>query len=120
MSGICSDSGETRRKINFMSGYTFEHESCDINDEVDAEIEGKIPELFADVIIRIGTFAESFVVHFWFFGRSRHWWVIMKIMFKWMLVNDIVVRKVRAIAVTRSLVVIGKIGRFWSIFIFVR
>ena len=74
-----------------MPGYALEHKGRDVNDEVDTEVERHVPQLLADIIVRIRPLVQSLIHHLRLLGGHRVRTVMMMVMMKVVIVGYVVV-----------------------------
>lgn len=96
-----------------MSSYALQNQSCYVNDEVYAEVQWNVPQLFTYEVVRVGPLVES-LVHRFLGGRGHLDSVMMIVVIEKVIVRYVIVDYFFRVMVMIEwvLVVAGKLYRF--------
>lgn len=76
-----------RRERDLVSGDALQHQSRDVDDKINAEVQWNVPKLLAYVVIRIRPLVQSLIVHFW-------WHCVVLVVFRNVIVDHLVMEVV--------------------------
>lgn len=98
---------------DLVSGYALQHQSRDVDDEVDAEVQRHVPQLLPYEVVGVGPLVQPLVVHFWRFGL-----IVVLVVLRDVVVDELVMEVVVVgFLAERGVVQVGRVlyGLWWRV-----